>query len=117
MKRPAARMSGVVLAASLAASPIAAQIYGDGVGMWHGTWGWGHMMAGGLMMLLFWAAVITLIVLIVRWLSGTAREQRPASRSALEILDERFARGEIEREEFEEKRRLLAEQTGARKGR
>ncbi len=116
MKRPAAQMSSM-LAASLAASPVAAQVYGDGVGMWHGTWGWGHMVVGGLMMLLFWAAVIALIVLIVRWLSGSAREQRPPDRSALEILEERFARGEIEREEFEEKRRLLAGQAGAQKGR
>ena len=85
--------------------------------MWHGTWGWGHMVVGGLMMLLFWAAVIALIVLIVRWLSGAPRGQRAPSRSALEILEERFARGEIEREEFEEKRRLLAGQAGGQKGR
>lgn len=82
--------------------------------MWHGTWGWGHMMAGGLMMVLFWAAVVALIVLIVRRLSGPARAD-PPDRSALAILEERFARGEIERDEFEEKRGVLTGRAGGRK--
>lgn len=93
-------------AACLAASPVAAQGYED-MGMWHGTWGWGHMLVGGLMSVLFWAAVIALVVLLVRWLAGSADQRRPANASALEILEQRFARGEIGREEFEEKRDLL----------
>lgn len=104
------------IACGLSAMPAAAQVYRDG--MWHG-WSWGPMLLGGLMMILFWAAVITLVVLLVRWLAGlgTTREQRPYKSSAVEILEERFARGEIGREEFEERRRVLSGQADVRSAR
>lgn len=71
--------------------------------MW-GVWGiWGIGML--LSVLLFWALVIVGIVVGIRWL---IREGRPAaSDSALEILRQRYARGEINRDEFEAKRRDL----------
>ena len=69
-------------------------------------WMWG---AGGLvmmlMMLVFWGIVIAALVLGIRWLVGQGR--RPAEDSALVILRERYARGEINREEFDAKRRDL----------
>tara|TARA_R110000787_G_scaffold9030_4_gene31725 strand:- start:766 stop:1089 length:324 start_codon:yes stop_codon:yes gene_type:complete len=75
----------------------------------------GHMMWGGgwamglAMMLLFVAAIVLLVVFIVRWLSPgiSSGERGNAGKSALAILEERFARGEIEKEEFEEKKRLI----------
>ena len=76
---------------------------------WHD--GWGHMFFGSFMMLLFWGGLIILLVFAVRWLgSGGARrgEEATSSRRALDILEERFARGEIDKEEFEERRRLLS---------
>ena len=67
---------------------------------------WG---AGGLvmlfMMLLFWGVVIAGMVLAIRWL--VAQGRGPAHDSALAILRERYARGEINREEFEARRRDL----------
>ncbi|PJK30341.1 hypothetical protein CVT23_07355 [Minwuia thermotolerans] len=77
----------------------------------HGDWGWGHMLFGGIMMVLFWGGVIALIILLVRWL-GSSHGQSFAGgngqrSSARHILDERFARGEIDREEYEERRRAL----------
>lgn len=116
MKKLVARVLGPTTASL--ALPADAQVYRDGMGMWHGTWGWGAMFLGGLMMILFWAAVITLVVLLVRWLSGAgiAREQRPARSTAIDILEERFARGEINREEFEERRRVLTGQADSRSG-
>ncbi len=69
--------------------------------MW-GAWGIGMM----LMMLLFWGLVIAAIVLGVRWLVGQPKVSQPDS--ALEILRQRYARGEINREEFEQKKRDLA---------
>jgi len=66
--------------------------------MW-GAWGIGMM----LFMLVFWALVITAIVLGIRWLLS----KEPRSDSALQVLRERYARGEINREEFEAKRRDL----------
>jgi len=79
--------------------------------MWHSRWGWGHMFFGSLMMILFWGTIIVLVVLLVRWLSGTGPHQFPPSahKTPLDILKERFARGEIDKEEYEERRKLLSE--------
>ena len=81
-------------------------------GGWHGDWGWGHMIFWPFMMLLLLGGLIVLIVLAIRWTSsGSIGGGVGASKAnrALEILEERFARGEIDKEEFEERRRLLSE--------
>jgi putative membrane protein len=67
---------------------------------------WG---AGGLvmmlMMLVFWGLVIAGLVVGLRWLIG---QGRPTSRDeALEILRQRYARGEIDKQEFEARKRDL----------
>jgi len=72
---------------------------------WGYMGGWGGMFFGGLMMLFWFALLIGLIVLIVRWLGGTPR--RNSSQDALETLKQRFARGEIDTAEFEERSRQL----------
>jgi putative membrane protein len=69
-------------------------------GMW-GIWGFGMM----LFMLLFWGLIIVGLVLGIRWLLSQGRPSR--SDSALEILRQRYARGEINKEEFEAKKRDL----------
>lgn len=81
--------------------------------MWypHGDWGWEAMLFGGLMMILFWGGLILLAVWLFRSQSGpNARrsadrpdtdDYRP-SRSALDILQERYARGEITKAEYQE---------------
>jgi len=69
--------------------------------MW-GAWGFGMMF----MMVLFWVLVIIGIVLAIRWLTNQRREK--PSDSALEILRQRYARGEIDKEEFEAKKRDLS---------
>ena len=58
-----------------------------------------------LMMLVFWGVMIVGIVLTVRWLVSQGRGS--AQNPALAILRERYARGEINREEFEARRRDL----------
>lgn len=83
--------------------------------------GWyndGSMGAGGwiamiLMMGLFWGAVILVGVMIFRG-AGNSRGSRDggsvdgaAVRNPMDILDERFARGEIENEEYEARRAAL----------
>ncbi len=84
-------------------------------GMWNGGWG---MMGMGLMMLLITLVFLALIVggvyLLVRALRGEPHrsgydgpDQTPPRSNALSILEERYARGEIDREEFEERRRAL----------
>lgn len=76
--------------------------------MW---WMWG---VGGvfmmLLMLVFWGLVIAGVVLGIRWLVRGGAEPKAESKSdsALQILRERYARGEIGREEFEAKKRDLS---------
>lgn len=75
-------------------------------------WGWSGMIFGPIFMILVLALVIAVAVLLVRWLGGsslTATPHQRAARTPLDILKERFARGEIDKEEFEERRRTLGE--------
>ncbi len=74
---------------------------------------WGmHYMWGAtgigmmLMMLVFLGLVIAALVLGIRWLVTQGRE--PRTDSALDILRQRYARGEINKEEFETKKRELS---------
>ncbi len=67
-----------------------------------GPWGIGMM----LMMLVFLGLVIAALVLGIRWLVTQGRE--PRTDSALDILRQRYARGEINKEEFETKKRELS---------
>ena len=78
------------------------------MGNYHGGWGW--MGFGMLGMALFWLFLIIGIVALVKgtWGSGTAAAERRQEKTALDILKERHARGEIEKEEFEQKKRDLA---------
>jgi len=77
--------------------------YGWGWGM-HPMWGvWG--LGIGLMMLLFWGIVIVGLVLAIRWIVSEGRP--PQSDRALDILRQRYASGEIGKEEFEAKKRDL----------
>ncbi len=71
-------------------------------------WGWAGMIIGPIMMIV----ALILIVLLVRWLvesrhGGTSHN--PPDKMPLEILRERYAKGEIDKEEFEERRRGLGE--------
>lgn len=98
---------------ALASWPTVAQTPAQRPGHWHygWDWGWGHMIFGSLMMVLLWGGIIVAIVVAVRWLGGgPSHSATPpaAHNTALEILRERFARGEIDKEEFEERQRLLS---------
>jgi len=75
--------------------------------MWwpyHTTMGW-WMVFGGLWMLIFWGGVIALIVWGIKKLSerGTSTPKHP-----LDVAKERYARGEISREEFEQMKQDLS---------
>ena len=86
--------------------------------MWpyHG-FGRGWMMFGGLMMLLFWVVLIVAAILIVRAILSSNTRLRSGSNGslpstgnrALEILKERYARGEISKAEYEQMREDLRE--------
>ena len=79
------------------------------MGMGFGAMGWGSGtggIVGVVAMLLWWGLLILGIALLARWLFGAAAGGRRAG-GAREILAERYARGEIDREEFENRKRDL----------
>ena len=75
-----------------------------------GNWGYGMMgWFGPIMMLVFWGLIILVLILVVRWL-WTSSEKKPEQiiqESPLDILKRRYASGEIDREEFEQKKKDL----------
>lgn len=72
---------------------------------WYGGWGMGF---GWIFMILFWGVVILGIVALAKSLLGSSAGGGAApGKNALELLKERYARGEISKEEFEQKRRDL----------
>lgn len=81
--------------------------------MHDGMWGYSPMGWGGIAMILgslFWIALLALIVLVIVRLwpgSGTFQSSAPREDEALSILRQRYARGEIDREEYEQKRQDL----------
>ncbi len=71
----------------------------------HTWWWWGF---GTLHMLLYWGVIILVIALLVKWLFGKSSDVRVSGgKTALDILKARYARGEINKEEFEQKKRDL----------
>lgn len=60
-----------------------------------------------LLWLLFVALLVVGIVILVRALTDRGTGSGRSASSALEVLEERFVRGEIDQEEFEERRRAL----------
>jgi putative membrane protein len=82
----------------------------------HGGSGWGWMSLMMVVMVLFWGAVIFGIVWLIRGASqnGSAVGQQPTRKeSPLEILDRRFAEGEITEEDYRARRGLLRKETTA----
>ena len=67
-------------------------------------------LVGILIVVLFWGLVIAAIVLAIRWLIRADRRgehEGPATPDALELLRQRYARGEIDEAEYERRRTVL----------
>ena len=82
----------------------------DGPHMW--GMGWHGWFFGSIMMAVFITGLIALIV-VLAWRAGGGMHAHtpplPPTKTPLDILKERFARGEIDKTEFEERRRILGE--------
>ena len=76
--------------------------------MWDGDFGW-HGLGMGLWGILFWSLLIVVVVVVVRALMPGRKESEAKGDRALDILRERYAKGEINKEEFEQKKRDLGE--------
>lgn len=86
-------------------------MYGWDHGGWMmgGSGGW--MLAGWLWMALVWLIPLLLLLALIKYLFGNSRQDAPrkenTEKSALDIVKERYARGEIDQEEFQKKTRDL----------
>lgn len=74
---------------------------------WMG-WAWGGMWIGPLFMIAVLAVLLAGIVALVRWIGGGESDGGGRVRTAREILDERYARGEIDRDEDQRRRDDIA---------
>lgn len=86
------------------------------MGYYNGDWGVGEWLFMGAMMLVFWGSVIALVVWAVqssRSGDQQARSRRPRADRPGEILAERFARGDIDEDEFQRRRELVRGTSGA----
>lgn len=88
--------------------------WGDNQG-WHmgpgmmGGWGMGWF--GGIFMMIFWVLILVGLIFLIKWLiqtTGRVKSDSGSDNRALEILKERYARGEIDTAEFNEKKKVIA---------
>ena len=83
-----------------------------------GHWGWGSWLLTTGTTIVFWALVITAVVLLARYLLSLS--QRPTgtpraagASNAEQVLAERYARGEIDDEEYQRRLGLLRQNTAS----
>lgn len=84
--------------------------YGPGWGMMNG-WGYGGYGYGfGIFHMIIWVVVLVAIVALVVWLvrSATGPGMRPRRSTGLDVLEECYARGEISRDEYLQKKKDIS---------
>jgi putative membrane protein len=88
---------------------IVLQWGGPGTGPGMMNWGYGSGWLMVILNIVFWVVVIVAIVYFIKWLSASSGQggYEKKGDSALEILRERYAKGEIDKDEFEEKKKAL----------
>lgn len=85
------------------------------MGWHHGGMFWGAWLGMSLFWLVLLALLVFLVVLVVRLVSQGDRTRTAGGASPEDILDQRFARGEIDEQTYTAQREVLARQRGARR--
>lgn len=68
---------------------------------------WGqHWMSGGFMWI-FWIAVLIALFFFIKWVVQQKPGDQRAGENAMGVLKKRYARGDIDKEEFEQKKKDL----------
>ncbi len=67
------------------------------------------MILGPIMMIVFIALIAGAVVLVTRWMGLGGSSLAGGANKARHILDERFARGEIDMDVYEERKRVLSD--------
>lgn len=76
--------------------------------MWeYGYGGWWGPTLMGVTGLLVWVLLIVAAIALLRWSRSAPGSRSPAGPDARQVLDERFARGEIDPDEYATRRRVL----------
>jgi len=104
-------MRFIKLLAAVPAIFVANVAFADQQGGYYGhpMWGsgWHGWFMGPFMMMLFLVVAVALVVFFVRKTGDGRTTNDPSRKSPLDILKERFARGEIDQTEYEERRKVL----------
>jgi len=94
----------------------AAQAQWGQFGDWHmgpgmmGGWGMGWF--GGIFMIVFWILILVGLVFVIKWIAQTTSKKGDGGQRdsrAIDILKERYARGEIDKGQFDAIKRDLAD--------
>ena len=113
------RKTTTLLSLGVSAVLIAAGVwflYNNNTGIWPGSsrWEFGHhgMMGGGMgiVMIIFWVVLIAAFALLISGAINAIRDSKHNTGNApdpIEILKQRYARGEINKAEYEEKQQGL----------
>lgn len=68
-----------------------------------------YSFGGGWMMIIWWLLIVIAVVALIKWMPSLDRSYRETDHdSALDVLRRRYANGEISREEFEERKKVLS---------